>query len=601
MVKNVIFPMISAVLFSAVVASAASAELSKAETAIQNGDCATAMPLLQPLAEKKIHKEDGAKAAELLAHCYVKTNDTANLDRLTSRYLEYYAGNPKRSRMEVIAAERMLHSDSQMVKGVETLLNVLVYSKNGEIKEMAQNLLAQTISKDKRLTISQLTAFADKAVVSKKVSNVTWLRLGRELAEKKNYKAARYWYKKVLVANENEEWVELAKDAMGALEGKSSIPTVLVLAPVSGDFAEFGLDAVKGVRLALEKANLNGKVNLRVADTRADAVEALRRTRQVVAQDSVIAIVGPIMSAPAATVAAWLSSTHSNIPMLTPTATDAGISRMGWNIFQVNVSMDNLATGIANYAVDCLGIREFAVLSPIGDFGTAMTQSFSRAVESRGGVILATQEFEEGRPDYTTEFRKLRAERFDQILHKMNIARGAKNLDAMGSKEKRSFMKDSVFKVPGIFIPSSSPSDAGLIARQVAYHKLDGTLLGTSGWYGQDLIDEGKKLVEGSYFSVSFGNADTNQTYKDFKSAYKAKWNEEPKADKVSGLSYSAASIVFSLIASGETDLVKKIYSQKVFRGVYGDIRFEKGANANVQIMSVDSSAFVNKTVCPSK
>ena len=31
------------------------------------------------------------------------------------------------------------------------------------------------------------------------------------------------------------------------------------------------------------------------------------------------------------------------------------------------------------------------------------------------------------------------------------------------------------------------------------------------------------------------------------------------------------------------------------------DIRFEKGANANVQIMSVDSSAFVNKTVCPSK
>ena len=503
--------------------------------------------------------------------------------------------------MEVIAAERMLHSDSQMVKGVETLLNVLVYSKNGEIKEMAQNLLAQTISKDKRLTISQLTAFADKAVVSKKVSNVTWLRSGRELAERKNYKAARYWYKKVLVANENEEWVELAKDAMGALEGKSSIPTVLVLAPVSGDFAEFGLDAVKGVRLALEKANLNGKVNLRVADTRADAVEALRRTRQVVAQDSVIAIVGPIMSAPAATVAAWLSSTHSNIPMLTPTATDAGISRMGWNIFQVNVSMDNLATGIANYAVDCLGIREFAVLSPIGDFGTAMTQSFSRAVESRGGVILATQEFEEGRPDYTTEFRKLRAERFDQILHKMNIARGAKNLDAMGAKEKRSFMKDSVFKVPGIFIPSSSPSDAGLIARQVAYHKLDGTLLGTSGWYGQDLIDEGKKLVEGSYFSVSFGNADTNQTYKDFKSAYKAKWNEEPKADKVSGLSYSAASIVFSLIASGETDLVKKIYSQKVFRGVYGDIRFEKGANANVQIMSVDSSAFVNKTVCPSK
>ena len=601
MVKNLILPMVSAVLFSAVVASAASQDLSQAESAIQNGDCASAISVLQPLAEKKLHVEDGAKAAELLARCYVKTNDTANLDRLIGRYLEYYAGNPKRSRMEVIAAERMLRSDSLAVKGIEKLLNVLDYSKNQSVKDDARNILCQAIAKDSRFTVGQLTTFADKALVSRKVANVTWLRLGKELSEKKNYKAARYWYKKVIAANENAEWVEKAKGAIEEFEGKSSIPTVLVLAPISGDFAEFGQDAVKGARLALEKANLKGKVNLRVADTHADAVEALRRTRQVVAQDSVIAIIGPIMSAPAATVAAWLSSTHPHIPMLTPTATDAGISRMGPNIFQVNVSMDNLAAGIANYAVDCLGIHEFAVLSPVGDFGTAMTQSFTHAVESRGGVILATQEFEEGRPDYTTEFRKLRAERFNQILHKMNIARGVKNLDAIPAKDKRSFMQDSVFKIPGIFIPSSSPSDAGLIARQVAYHKLNGTLLGTSGWYGQDLIDEGKKLVEGSYFSVSFGNADTDQTYKDFKSAYKAKWNEDPKADKVSGLSYSAASIVFSLIAAGETELVKKIYSQKVFRGVYGDIRFEKGANANVQIMSVESGAFSNKTVCPSK
>ncbi len=601
MVKNLILPMVSAVLFSAAVANAQSPDLSKAESAIQNGDCASAISTLQPLTEKKLHKEDGAKAAELLARCYAKTNDMANLDRLTSRYLEYYAGNPKRSRMEVIAAERMLRSDSLAVKGVEKLLNVLDYSKNASIKDYATNLLCQAISKDKRFTVGQLTTFADKAMVSRRVANIIWLRLGKELSEKKNYKAARYWYKKVIAANENSEWVEKAKSAIEEFEGKSSIPTVLVLAPISGDFAEFGQDAVKGARLALEKANLKGKVNLRVADTHADAVEALRRTRQVVAQDSVIAIIGPIMSAPAATVAAWLSSTHSNIPMLTPTATDAGISRMGPNIFQVNVSMDNLAVGIANYAVDCLGIHEFAVLSPLGDFGTAMTQSFTRAVESRGGVVLATQEFEEGRPDYTTEFRKLRAERFNQVLHKMNIARGVKNLDAIGAKEKRSFMQDSVFKIPGIFIPSSSPSDAGLIARQVAYHKLSGTLLGTSGWYGQDLIDEGKKLVENSYFSVSFGNADTNQTYKEFYSAYKSKWNEEPKADKVSGLSYSAAKIIFSLMVAGETELVKKIYSQKVFHGVYGDIRFEKGANANIQIMGVESGAFVNKTACQSK
>lgn len=564
----------------------------------EEGTCAgSGISALKPLVDKKPLSADGAKAAEELAKCLVASGDTANLKILSGRFLEYYAGSPYRAGMETIVAESRL-KDSVSV-GVEMLLNVLSYSKDSSVVSKAKTLLLKTISEDSRLSVSLLSSIADHANVNRSVANMTWLRLGDELSKQKNFKAARYWYKKVIAAKEDENRVNRAKEALSALEGKPSIPTVLVLAPMSGDFAEFGSDAVKGVRLAFEKANLNGKVNLRIADTRADAVEALRRARQAVAQDSVVAIVGPLMSAPSAAVAAWLGSTHSAIPMLTPTATDAGISRMGPNIFQVNVSMDNLAAGIAKYSVECLGIREFAILSPIGDFGTAMTQSFKRAVESRGAAVVAVQEFEEGHPDYTTEFRKLRAVRFEQLLHRKNIARGAKDIDAISAKDKRSFLQDSVFRIPGIFIPSSSPSDAGLIARQVAFHKLNGTLLGTSGWYGEDLLNEGKKLVEGSYFSVAFTGEDSDSAYENFRSAYKSKWNEEPKADKVSGLFYSAADIVLSLLASGETGLVGKIHSQKNFPGVYGKIRFEKGANANVQIMGVDSSAFVNRTSCP--
>ncbi len=552
---------------------------------------------LKPLLDKKALTAEGAKSAEELAKCLAVSGDTAGLRTLSERFLEYYAGSPHRAGMETLVAERRL-TDSVSV-GVEMLLNVLSYSKDSAVTASAKRILLKTIAEDSRLTVSLLSSIADHGHVNRSVANATWLRLGAELAKQKNFKAARYWYKKVIAAKEDEERVNRAKEALAALEGKASVPTVLVLAPMSGDFAEFGADAVKGVRLAFEKANLNGKVNLRVADTRADAVEALRRARQAVAQDSVVAIVGPLMSAPSAAVAAWLGSTHPGIPMLTPTATDAGISRMGPNIFQVNVSMDNLAAGIARYSVECLGIREFAILSPIGDFGTAMTQSFRRAVESRGAAVVAVQEFEEGHPDYTTEFRKLRALRFEQLLHRKNIARGAKDIDAISAKDKRAFLQDSVFRIPGIFIPSSSPSDAGLIARQVAFHKLNGTLLGTSGWHGEDLLVEGKKLVEGSYFSVAFTGEDADSAYGNFRAAYKSKWNDEPKADKVSGLSYSAAGIVFSLLASGETNLVGKIHSQKNFPGVYGKIRFEKGANANVQIMGVDSSAFVNRTACP--
>lgn len=582
-------------LVVAVVLLCASVAFSAEESA-----CSVAgVSVVKPIPDKKVLTADGAKSVEALAKCLASSGDTANLKALSSRFLEYYAGSPYRAGVETIVAESLL-KDS-VAAGVEMFLNVISYSKDSALSANAKRLLLKTISEDSRLPVSLLSSIADRAQLNHAVANATWLRLGAELSKQKNFKAARYWYKKVVAAKEDENLVNRAQEALSALEGKASVPTVLVLAPMSGDFAEFGADAVKGVRLAFEKANLKGKVNLRIADTRADAVEALRRARQAVAQDSVVAIVGPLMSAPSAAVAAWLGSSHPKIPMLTPTATDAGISRMGPNIFQVNVSMDNLAMGIARYSVDCLGLREFAILSPIGDFGTAMTQSFKRAVESRGAVVVAVQEFEEGHPDYTTEFRKLRASRFEQLLHRKNIARGAKDLDAIPAKDRRSFLQDSVFNIPGIFIPSSSPSDAGLIARQVAFHKLSGTLLGTSGWYGADLIDEGKKLVEGSYFSVAFTGEDPDGRFENFRSDYKSKWNEDPKADKVSGLSYSAADIVFSLLVSGETNLVGKIHSQKNFQGVYGNIRFEKGANANVRIMGVDSGAFVNRTACPAK
>lgn len=580
---------------------AASSELSGAADAARNGDCASAVPVLKPLAEKKLQTEDGAFAAEILAGCYEMSGDTANLSQLVSRYLEFYAGSPARAKMEIFAAKRALKKDSTFMDGVSALFGVISYAKDPGVKGEAEKLLLSLISSDARLDVTRLTSLSDKVLVSHRVSNAAWLRLGKLHAAKRNAKAARYWFKKVVAAGGREDWVAEAQKALGELEGKPSIPTLLVLAPLSGDFAEFGRDAVKGVRLALEQSGLKDKVNLRVADTRADAVEALRRTRQAVAQDSVVAIIGPLMSSPAAAVGAWLSSSQTKIPMLTPTATDAGISRMGANIFQVNVSMDNLASGIANYAVGCLGIREFAILSPAGDFGTAMSQSFERAVKSRGAAVVAVQGYEEGHPDYTTEFRKLRAVRFNQVLHKRNISRGAKDLDAIGNKERKAYMQDSVFRIPGIFIPSSSPSDAGLMSGQVAYNKFSGTLLGTSGWYGEDLILEGKKLVEGAFFSVPFADSDSNGSFKSFSDAYKAKWNEEPKADRVSGLSYSAANIVLSLLAAGEVELVKKIHEKKAFPGVYGEIRFERGANANMQIMSVDSGAFVNKTACPAK
>lgn len=576
-------------------------EIAQAKSLIQNGRCAEAVAPLQKLYKSSFRKPAGEKAAVMLAECYMRDHKRDEALKLSSRFLEYYVNSAYRERMElanaIVMAER-----GNVYEGVESMLRILAYTKNPAAKSRTKEVAIQTIAAS-LLTADQLQALLEKYPVDKDVIGWLQLQIGRECQNSRRYRAARYWYKKVLAGGVAENLSNTAERGLESLEGQGAgMPTVLVLAPLSGDFAEFGAAAIQGVILAHEKAGLQGKVNLRVADTRADAAQALLRTQQAVNQDSVVAVIGPIMSAPAATVAAWLGSNFQNIPMLTPTATDDGIAKMGPNIFQVNITMDNLAKSIADFATKCLSLREFAVLSPLGGYGASMSQSFTQAVERRGGSVVAFRNYEEGRPDYKTEFSLLRDVRFKQLNRRQNIARGAVDLDAVNAKERRAYMQDSTFNIPGIFIPATNPGDAGLMAGQVAFNKISGVLLGASGWYGRELLIQGKRQVDSSYFSVPAMDMDgNNENLKKFVGDFKERWGDEPGEDKVSGLSYDAANIVFSSLAKKPNSLTNAINNTANFPSVYGEIKFKRGVNTNAKIVTVNKGKFETVEGCPAK
>ena len=576
-------------------------DVSQAKSMIQNGKCADAIAPLSKVYKSSFRKSAGEKAAVMLTECYLREHKRDEALKTSSRFLEYHVNSVYRERMELANAIVMVEKGN-VYEGVEAMLRILAYTKNPAAKSRTKDVAIQTIAAS-LMTADQLQALLEKYPVDKDVIGWLQLQIGRECQNSKRYRAARYWYKKVIAGGVAENLSNTAEKGLASLEDMGAgMPTVLVLAPLSGDYAEFGAAAIQGVILAHEKAGLQGKVNLRVADTRADAAQALLRTQQAINQDSVVAVIGPIMSAPAATVAAWLGSNFQNIPMLTPTATDDGIAKMGPNIFQVNITMDNLAKSIADFATKCLNIREFAVLSPLGGYGASMSQSFTTAVERRGGSIVAFRNYEEGRPDYKTEFSLLRDVRFKQLNRRQNIARGASDLDAVNAKERRAYMQDSTFNIPGIFIPATNPGDAGLMAGQVVFNKISGVLLGASGWYGRELLIQGKRQVDSSYFSVPAMDMDgNNEGLKKFVNDFKERWGDEPGEDKVSGLSYDAANIVFSSLAKKPSSLTNAINNTSDFPSVYGEIKFKRGMNTNAKIVTVNKGKFETVEGCPAK
>lgn len=568
-------------------------DVGRLKSMVRDGRCSEAVSPLQKIFKSDFRKVEGQKAAVLLSECYLRDHKRDEAMNVVSRFLEYHVSTVYRERME-LTRSILLVETGNVYDGVEGMLRILSYSENPAARARAKDVVIQTLAAS-LLNDEQLQSLLEKYPVDREVIGWIQLQIGRECQNDKRYKAARYWYRKV-VSGENisENLVSTAKRGIEALEGLGAgLPTILVLAPLSGDFAEFGAAAAQGVILAHEQAGLQGKVKIRLADTHADAAIALMRTQRVINQDSIIAVIGPIMSAPAATVAAWLGSNFQHIPMLTPTATDDGIAKLGPNIFQVNITMDNLAQSIADFAIKCLDIREFGILSPLGDYGTSMSESFTQAVERRGGNVIAFRNYQEGRPDYKTEFNLLRDVRFKQVNRRRNIMRGASDLDAVNARERRVYLNDSNANFPGLFIPASNPSDAGLMVGQAAFNKISGTMLGTSGWYGRELLIQGKRLVDGSYFSVpAIDMSNKNGAYEAFAKAFKERWGSEPAEDKVSGLSYDAATIVFTSLSQNPKSLTNLINNTKDFKGVYGDIKFRRGANTNTRIVTVDKGKF---------
>lgn len=569
-------------------------DVTKAKNLIKNGNCAEAIGPLQKVYKANFGTSNGEKASVMLTECYMRDHNRAEAKKITSKFLEYYVKSDYRERMELANAILTVEQGNPY-DGVQEMLRILAYSKNpaarSRTKEVAIQVLAASL-----LNADQLQSLVEKYPVDKEVIGWIQLQMGRECQNAKRYRAARYWYKKVANSENPGTLVETAKQGLESLENRGAgAPTILVLAPLSGDYAIFGAEALQGVLLAYEQSGLKEKVNIRMADSRADAAQALLRTQQAVNQDSIIAVIGPIMSAPAATVAAWLGATHPGIPMLTPTATDDGIAKMGPNIFQVNVTMDNLAQSIADFAVKCLDIREFGIMSSVGEYGATVSRSFTQAVERRGGSVIAFRNFEEGHPDYKTEFDLLRDVRLKQLNRRMNIKRGAADLNAANAK----YNKNSDVDFPGLLIAASTPGAAGLMASQAGFYKVTGQLLGTSGWYGRDLLLQGKNLVEGAYFSVPAQDMGDQDVFKKFADSFKERWGNDPTEDKVSGLSYDAANIIFKSMNDPD-GLTKALNKSNDFKGVFGDIKFKRGANVSTKIVTVNKGKFEILDGCPS-
>ena len=339
--------------------------------------------------------------------------------------------------------------------------------------------------------------------------------------------------------------------------GKKAEDTIKVGADIelTGGSASYGKSAQNAIKLAFEQVNAKGgvlgkKLELVVADNKSEAAEATNAMQKLVAQDKVVAVIGPNLSS--AVIASTAVNSGAKVLVISPMGTNPNVT-VGKDgktkdfMFRACFIDPFQGTVMASFAKNTLGAKKVAVLiDNSSDYSKGLAQFFEEAFIKSGGTIVAKESYLQKDTDFKATLTKIKATEPDMIY------------------------------VPGYY------QEVGMIVKQGREMGLTVPMAGGDGWDSSKLPEiAGKTSLNSTYFSSLYSAEDTSQLNKDFVAAYKKAYNEKP--DVFAALAYDSAMLVVNAIkTANSTDTVKikdAMAKTSGFNGVAGSVTFDPQHN----------------------
>ncbi len=176
-----------------------------------------------------------------------------------------------------------------------------------------------------------------------------------------------------------------------------------MMGALTGPNAALGTNIVNGVQLAVDAhnaANPDCQVTLKQFDTEGDPQKATQVAPTIVADASVVGIVGPAFSGESKATGPIFS--QANVLMLSPSATNPGLTTNGWTNFIRGLGNDNSQGGaIANYATGTLGGAKICVVQDDSDYGVGLAEVVTETLGDVADPGCASK-VKAGDKDFTT-------------------------------------------------------------------------------------------------------------------------------------------------------------------------------------------------------
>jgi branched-chain amino acid transport system substrate-binding protein len=319
---------------------------------------------------------------------------------------------------------------------------------------------------------------------------------------------------------------------------------------LTGELSTFGVSSKQGAELAVEEINSAGGVlgqtiDLIIDDNGSKAGETATILRKFVSQDKVSAILGDLTSS-ATMVGAPIAQT-AKIPMLTPSATNVAITKVGDYIFRSCFVDPFTGRIMAKFALDQLKGTQAVVITDVKqDYSVGLTDAIRQYFVANGAKISRELSYSSGDTNFRTQLTTARLAHPDVIF------------------------------LPGYY------TEVALILRQAKQLGINCPFVGGEGWDSPVLIQVAGKSADGNYYTNHFSADDPGPRVQKFVQDYRAKYGSIP--DALAALWYDGARLMAqALQRAGSTDPAKirdALAGTRGFEGVTGRISIDENRNA---------------------
>ena len=228
--------------------------------------------------------------------------------------------------------------------------------------------------------------------------------------------------------------------AAAHIAAAQSVPSSIEIGinlPFTGADAADAANIRDGALMAMEEVNgrggIAGQIQIvplikddgTVAAGQYDPAQAATNTKQFVADDSVLAVVGPQMSGSGKAMSPIASS--ADLMLITPSSTNPDITDPnfasqyrpnGKAIYFRTVTTDAFqGPYMANYAAETLNIKSVYILDDTGAYGEGIANSFEAQAKAKGINVLGHDKLNPKESDYTTILTKIKAMNPDAIYY----------------------------------------------------------------------------------------------------------------------------------------------------------------------------------------